>query len=192
MKMHRSAGRCAVCGWLRRAGADRKARRAHRRRRQGGASTTCRSRSPSGSATSRTKASTCEITDFAGGARALQAVVGGSADVVSGAYEHTINMQSQEAALPGVRAAGRGAADRASACRPRSWPQVQVAEGPEGPEDRRVSAPGSTTNMVVNLRAREGRPQADRRRDHRRRAGRAGASRRWTRARSTRSRRPIR
>ncbi|MDP3604410.1 MAG: ABC transporter substrate-binding protein, partial [Polaromonas sp.] len=36
-----------------------------------------------------------EISDFAGGARALQAVVGGSADVVSGAYEHTINLQSK-------------------------------------------------------------------------------------------------
>src|SRR5258706_7924641 len=36
-----------------------------------------------------------EISDFAGGARALQALVGGSADVVSGAYEHTINMQSK-------------------------------------------------------------------------------------------------
>jgi NitT/TauT family transport system substrate-binding protein len=33
------------------------------------------------------------IVDFAGGARALQAVVGGSADVVSGAFEHTVNMQ---------------------------------------------------------------------------------------------------
>ena len=32
------------------------------------------------------------IVDFAGGARALQAVVGGSADVVSGAFEHTVNM----------------------------------------------------------------------------------------------------
>src|SRR5205085_10116666 len=34
------------------------------------------------------------ISDFPGGSRSLQAVVGGSADVVSGAYEHTINMQS--------------------------------------------------------------------------------------------------
>ena len=33
------------------------------------------------------------IVDFAGGSRALQAVVGGSADVVSGAFEHTVNMQ---------------------------------------------------------------------------------------------------
>jgi NitT/TauT family transport system substrate-binding protein len=36
-----------------------------------------------------------EIADFAGGARALQAVVGGSADVCSGAYEHTINLQAK-------------------------------------------------------------------------------------------------
>jgi NitT/TauT family transport system substrate-binding protein len=36
-----------------------------------------------------------EISDFAGGAKSLQALVGGSADVVSGAYEHTINMQSK-------------------------------------------------------------------------------------------------
>src|SRR5437764_7917794 len=36
------------------------------------------------------------ISDFAGGTRSLEAVVGGSADVVAGAYEHTINMQSRK------------------------------------------------------------------------------------------------
>src|SRR4051812_40994161 len=36
-----------------------------------------------------------EIPDFAGGAKALQALVGGSADMVSGAYEHTINMAAK-------------------------------------------------------------------------------------------------
>ncbi len=35
------------------------------------------------------------INDFAGGSRALQSLVGGSADVVCGAYEHTILMQSK-------------------------------------------------------------------------------------------------
>src|SRR4030081_3981713 len=39
---------------------------------------------------------TVRIGDFAGGTRSLEAVVGGSADVVSGAYEHTINMQSRK------------------------------------------------------------------------------------------------
>jgi sulfonate transport system substrate-binding protein len=33
-----------------------------------------------------------ELEDFAGGAKALQALVGGSADVVSGFYDHTIQM----------------------------------------------------------------------------------------------------
>jgi NitT/TauT family transport system substrate-binding protein len=37
-----------------------------------------------------------KISDFAGGSVALRAVVGGSADVVSGAYEHTISLQSKK------------------------------------------------------------------------------------------------
>lgn len=36
-----------------------------------------------------------EINDFAGGARSLQALVGGSVDLVAGAYEHTIRMQAK-------------------------------------------------------------------------------------------------
>jgi NitT/TauT family transport system substrate-binding protein len=36
------------------------------------------------------------ISDFANGAKALQAMEGGSVDVVSGAYEHTINMQAKD------------------------------------------------------------------------------------------------
>jgi len=38
---------------------------------------------------------TVGINDFAGGAKALEALVGGSADVVCGAYEHTILMQAK-------------------------------------------------------------------------------------------------
>ena len=40
-----------------------------------------------------------KISDFAGGSQSLQAVVGGSADVVSGAFEHTINMQSKKQSM---------------------------------------------------------------------------------------------
>jgi len=36
-----------------------------------------------------------ELQDFAGGSKALQALVGGSADVVSGFYDHTIQMQAE-------------------------------------------------------------------------------------------------
>src|SRR4026208_832320 len=50
------------------------------------------------------------IGDFAGGTRSLEAVVGGSADVVSGAYEHTINMQSRKQNLQAVVLAGPAAA----------------------------------------------------------------------------------
>jgi len=35
------------------------------------------------------------IEDFRGGAQSLQALVGGSVDVVTGAYEHTIRMQAK-------------------------------------------------------------------------------------------------
>jgi len=42
-----------------------------------------------------------EISDFAGGSKALQAVVGGSADVVSGAWENTIDQQPKGLNLQG-------------------------------------------------------------------------------------------
>src|SRR3954465_2481277 len=48
-----------------------------------------------------------EIVDFPGGAKALQAMVGGSADVVSGAYEHTINMHAKGQPIVGLALQGR-------------------------------------------------------------------------------------
>src|SRR5690242_19885260 len=36
-----------------------------------------------------------EISDFAGGAKSLQALIGGSADVVTGSFDHTIQMQAK-------------------------------------------------------------------------------------------------
>lgn len=36
-----------------------------------------------------------EINDFAGGAKSLQALIGGSVDLVAGAYEHTLRMQAK-------------------------------------------------------------------------------------------------
>ena len=40
-----------------------------------------------------------EILDFPGGSKALQALMGGSADVVSGGYDHTIMMQTRRQSL---------------------------------------------------------------------------------------------
>jgi len=89
------------------------------------------------------------ISDFAGGTRSLEAVVGGSADVVSGSYEHTINMQSKKIDFQAFVLAGAS-------------PQISVgiassrAASYQSPKDLKglkvgVSAPGSSTNMVVNF-----------------------------------------
>src|SRR5688500_4856236 len=48
-----------------------------------------------------------EINDFGGGARSLQALVGGSVDVVTGAYEHTIRMQAKGQDIRAVCELGR-------------------------------------------------------------------------------------
>lgn len=88
------------------------------------------------------------ISDFPGGSRSLQAVVGGSADVVSGAYEHTINMQSRGQHFVSFVLSGAA-------------PQISVAivtsraANYKSPKDLKglkvgVSAPGSSTNMVAN------------------------------------------
>src|ERR1017187_8932585 len=58
------------------------------------------------------------ISDFAGGSTALRAVVGGSADVVSGAYEHTISLQGKKQFFQAFVLQGRLQIGRAS-CRER-------------------------------------------------------------------------
>jgi len=47
------------------------------------------------------------ISDFKGGSQSLQALVGGSADVVTGAYEHTIRMQAKGQDIRAVIELGR-------------------------------------------------------------------------------------
>ena len=88
-----------------------------------------------------------EINDFAGGSKALQAVVGGSADVVSGAWENTIDQQPKGLNLQGFVKMGR-------------YPAISVgivkarAAAYHSPADLKgmkigVSAPGSSTNRIV-------------------------------------------
>src|SRR5437773_9929912 len=96
-----------------------------------------------------------EISDFDGGSKALQAVVGGSADVVSGAWENTIDQQPKGLQLQGFVLQGR-------------YPMICVgiakakAASYRSPKDLKgmkigVSAPGSSTNrMVLHLLAKEG------------------------------------
>lgn len=48
-----------------------------------------------------------EINDFGGGAKSLQALVGGSVDVVTGAYEHTVRMQAKGQDIRAICELGR-------------------------------------------------------------------------------------
>ncbi len=89
------------------------------------------------------------ISDFAGGSKALQAVVGGSADVVSGAFEHTINLQSKGQFFRCVVLQGRA-------------PMIAIGVSSKTLADYKtpadlkgkkigVTAPGSSTNMMVSF-----------------------------------------
>jgi NitT/TauT family transport system substrate-binding protein len=90
-----------------------------------------------------------EISDFAGGAKSLQALIGGSADVVSGAYEHTINMQSKNQMIQSIVLMGR-APQIAMGVSTKAMPQYRGIADLRGKRIG-VSAPGSSTNMVANL-----------------------------------------
>src|SRR5881397_2061205 len=48
-----------------------------------------------------------EILDFPGGARALQALLGGSVDVVSGAFEHTVSQQAKGQSIEAIFLQGK-------------------------------------------------------------------------------------
>lgn len=90
-----------------------------------------------------------ETNDFGGGSRALQALLGGSVDLVTGAYEHTIRMQTKGQDVRAVLELGR-------------FPGIVLAVRKDragqikGPADLKgakigVTAPGSSTNFFVNF-----------------------------------------
>jgi NitT/TauT family transport system substrate-binding protein len=89
------------------------------------------------------------IVDFAGGARALQAVVGGSADVVSGAFEHTVNMQFKGQPMRAFVLQGR-APQIVLGVSPKSMAGYKSAADLKGRKIG-VTAPGSSTNVMVNF-----------------------------------------
>jgi NitT/TauT family transport system substrate-binding protein len=96
-----------------------------------------------------------EIVDFAGGAKSLQALIGGSADFVSGAFEHTINMHARGIPAVGIALQSRYASIALG------LPKARAAAY-KSPKDLKglkigVTAPGSSTNFFVNaLLARDG------------------------------------
>jgi NitT/TauT family transport system substrate-binding protein len=89
------------------------------------------------------------IVDFAGGARALQAVVGGSADVVSGAFEHTVNMQFKGQPMRAFALQGR-APMIVLGVNPKTMPGFKTVSDLKGKKVG-VTAPGSSTNVMVNF-----------------------------------------
>ena len=89
------------------------------------------------------------IADFAGGSRALQALVGGSADVVSGAFEHTINMQVKGQRLRAFVLQGR-APQIVLGVNPKTMPGFKSIAELKG-KKLGVTAPGSSTNVLANF-----------------------------------------
>jgi NitT/TauT family transport system substrate-binding protein len=88
-----------------------------------------------------------EINDFGGGARSLQALVGGSVDVVTGAYEHTIRMQAKGQDIRAVCELGRFPAI-VIAVRKSESGQIKSAADFKGKKIG-VTAPGSSTALTV-------------------------------------------
>ena len=89
------------------------------------------------------------IADFAGGSRALQAMIGGSADVVSGAFEHTINMQIKGQRLRAFVLQGR-APQIVLGVNPKTMPDFKNVAELKG-KKLGVTAPGSSTNVLANF-----------------------------------------
>jgi len=96
-----------------------------------------------------------EISDLSGGARALQALMGGSADVVTGSFDHTIQMQAKGQPITAVVQLGRFPGFVLALVGPK-------ASSYKGPADLKgmkigVTAPGSSTHfMVLHMMAQAG------------------------------------
>ena len=90
-----------------------------------------------------------EISDHTAGAQALQALLGHSADVVSGAYEHTIHMQARNLFIQSIVLMGR-APQIAMGVSSKAVPQYRSIGDLRGKKIG-VSSPGSSTNMVANM-----------------------------------------
>jgi len=101
-----------------------------------------------------------EISDFPGGARALQALIGGSADVVTGAYDHTIQMQAKNQRIVAVVQLGQfpGYVLAVLAGKARDYRSPADLKGMK----IGVTAPGSSTHfMVQHLMVRHGLKRED-------------------------------
>lgn len=90
-----------------------------------------------------------KVVDFQGGSKSLQAVIGGSADIVSGAFEHTLMMQPKR-----QRMTAFVLQDRAPQCVfAMNRATMGDSNDPAKLKGRRigVSAPGSSTHVIANF-----------------------------------------
>jgi sulfonate transport system substrate-binding protein len=100
------------------------------------------------------------IVDFAGGSQALRALIGGSADVTSGAFEHTVNMQVKGQRLRAFVLQGR-APQIVLAVSTKTMPNFKSIAELKGKKIG-VTAPGSSTNIMANyLLAKHGLKPSD-------------------------------
>jgi NitT/TauT family transport system substrate-binding protein len=88
-----------------------------------------------------------EISDFPGGARALQSLMGGSADMVNGAFDHTIQMQAKNQPITALVLLGQSPGYALGI------PSAK-ADSYKGPQDLKgmkigVTAPGSSSQFMV-------------------------------------------
>ena len=88
-----------------------------------------------------------EINDFGGGAKSLQALIGGSVDVVTGAYEHTIRMQAKGQDVRAITELGRFPAIVIAVKKDKAG-QVKSAADFKGLKIG-VTAPGSSTALTA-------------------------------------------
>jgi NitT/TauT family transport system substrate-binding protein len=88
-----------------------------------------------------------EINDFKGGSQSLTALIGGSADVVTGAYEHTLRMQVKGQDIVAVIELGRYPGIALAVKKDRA-DKIKSAADLKGAKIG-VTAPGSSTNMIV-------------------------------------------
>jgi NitT/TauT family transport system substrate-binding protein len=88
-----------------------------------------------------------EISDFAGGAKSLQALIGGSADVVTGSFDHTIQMQAKNQPIVALVQLGRfpGFALALRKAKAANYKDTKDLKGMK----IGVTAPGSSTHFMV-------------------------------------------
>jgi NitT/TauT family transport system substrate-binding protein len=88
-----------------------------------------------------------EINDFRGGSQSLVALIGGSADVVTGAYEHTLRMQAKGQDIVAVIELGRYPGITLAVKKDRA-DRIKTIADLKGAKIG-VTAPGSSTNLIV-------------------------------------------